>query len=95
VVVGSVVAALLMWKVGVRLGPANPTAAAAKAADNTRLQGNLTVSGHSPFVIWPLVSVLVLSLVYFVWPGARATDPEPPPTDPQPAEEQISEAPRG
>jgi hypothetical protein len=95
VVVGSTLAALLMWKVGVRLGPASPTVAAAKAADNTRLQGNLSVSGHSPFVIWPMVSVLVLALVFFVWPGARATDPEPPPTDPQPAEHQISEAPRG
>jgi hypothetical protein len=37
----------------------------------------------------------VLALVFFALPGAHPTDPEPPPTGPQPAEEEVSEAPRG
>jgi hypothetical protein len=95
VVLGSAIAALLMWKVGVRLGPDDPAAAAAKAADNTPLQGNLVVSGRSPYLIWPMTSLFVLALVFFAWPGARPADPEPPPTDPQPAEAKVSEVPRG
>ncbi len=96
VVLGSAIAALLMWKVGVRLGPADPKAAAATAADGTMLSGNLVVSGRTPFLIWPMTSLFVLALVFFAWPGAHGTDPgPPPPTDPQHAEAEVSEAPRG
>ncbi len=95
VVLGSTIAALLMWKVGVRVGPADPKAAAATAADGTRLSGNLAVSGRSPFLIWPMTSLFVLALVFFAWPGANSVDPEPPPADPQPAEAEVSEAPHG
>lgn len=95
VVLGSALAALLMWKVGVRLGPSDPAKAAAKAADDTLLQGNLVVSGRTPYLIWPMTSLFVLALVFFAFPGARPGAAEPPPTDPQPAEEQVAEAPRG
>lgn len=94
VAVGSAIAALLMWKVGVRLGPADPTPAAAKAADNTLLPGNLVVSGRSPYLIWPMTSLFVLALVFFAWPRARCSEPDLPPPDPQPAEAEVSEAPR-
>jgi hypothetical protein len=95
VLVGSAIAALLMWKVGVRLGPADPKAAAAAAADGTRLPGQLAVSGRSPYLVWPMVSLFVLSLVFFAWPGARRRDDEPDTTDSQPSEAPVSEAPRG
>lgn len=95
VVLGSAIAALLMWKVGVLLGPADPKTAAATAADGTLLPGNLAVSGRSPYLVWPMMSLFVLALVFFALPGAHPTDPEPPPTGPQPAEEEVSEAPRG
>jgi hypothetical protein len=94
VVLGSTIAALLMWKVGVRLGPADPKAAAATAADNTLLPGNLAVSGRSPYLIWPMTSLFVLALVFFAWPGSRSPDPDPP-SDPQHSEAEVSEAPHG
>jgi hypothetical protein len=95
VAIGSTIAALLMWKVGVRLGPSDPKAAAATAADNTLLPGSLAVSGRSPYLIWPMTSLFVLALVFFAWPGARAADPDPPTSDPQHTEAGVSEAPRG
>jgi hypothetical protein len=69
VVVGSAIAAGVMWKTGVTLGPADPTAVAAHAANGTKVSGPLQVSGHSPYLVWPMASLLVLSLVFFGSPG--------------------------
>lgn len=95
VLVGSSVAAIVMWKVGVRLGPADPAHAAAHAADGTKLPGQLAVSGHSPYLIWPMVSLFVLALVFFAWPGSRSDSSEPGTIEPQPSEAAVSPAPRG
>jgi hypothetical protein len=95
VVLGSTLAALLMWKVGVRLGPGDPKAAAATAPDNTLLPGSLAVSGRSPYLIWPMTSLFVLALVFFAWPGARAADADAQPHDPEHTEAEVSEAPHG
>ncbi|MGA8248072.1 MAG: hypothetical protein WB797_14310 [Nocardioides sp.] len=95
VVLGSTTAALLMWKVGVHVGPADPKAAAATAADNTLLPGSLAVSGRSPYLIWPMTSLFVLALVFFAWPGARPADPDPPAGEPHHTEAQVTDAPRG
>lgn len=71
VLVGSVLAALLMRLVGGWLGPADPITLAKTAANNTRVPGNLTVSGHTAYAVWPMVSLFVLALVFFAWPGAE------------------------
>jgi hypothetical protein len=93
VLVGSSVAAIVMWKVGLRLGPADPATAAAHAADGTKLPGQLVVSGRSPYLIWPMVSLFVLALVFFAWPGSRPGPSEPDTIEPQPTEADVSPAP--
>ncbi|HET7431058.1 MAG TPA: hypothetical protein VFJ89_06090 [Nocardioides sp.] len=71
VAVGSVLAAVVMRLVGGWLGPADPMTVAATAANNTRVPGNLTISGHTAYLVWPMVSLFVLALVFFAWPGAE------------------------
>ncbi len=71
VIVGSLAAAYTMHEVGVALGPADPAKLAAVAADGTRLAGRLEVNGKTPYLVWPMVSLFVLSLVFFAAPAAR------------------------
>jgi hypothetical protein len=73
VLLGSALAAALMWRVGTLLGPTDPAAVAAHTAGRTTVPGNLTVVGKSPYLIWPMVSLFVLALVYFAWPASFAT----------------------
>lgn len=73
VVVGSVLAAALMWRVGTLLGPADPAGVAAHTTGRATVSGNLTVAGRSPYLIWPMVSLFVVALVYFAWPASFAT----------------------
>jgi hypothetical protein len=70
VLVGSCVAAALMRYVGGRLGPDDPLSVA-KPTGTEVLPGQLDVHGFTPYLIWPMVSLLVLSLVFFAWPGRR------------------------
>ena len=83
VTLGSLAAAYTMHTVGVALGPADPTALAKTAADGTHVSAQLVVNGKSPYLVWPMVSLFVLALVFFAWPGAlrrpspRATATEP------------------
>ena len=72
VVLGSAIAAAVMWRVGTQLGPGDPAGVAAHTAGRTTVAGNLTVAGKSPFLIWPMVSLFVLALVYFAWPASFA-----------------------
>jgi hypothetical protein len=72
VIVGSTIAAALMWRVGTVLGPDDPAGLAARTAARTTVQGNLTVAGKSPYLIWPMTSLFVLALVYFAWPASFA-----------------------
>ncbi len=74
VLVGSSLAAVLMRQVGIALGPGNPATAAAHAADGTRLQGQLAVSGSSPYLVWPMLSLFVTALVFFSWPGPARSE---------------------
>ena len=92
VLVGSVLAALLMRLVGGWLGPADPTSLAATAADNTEVPGSLVVTGRTAYLVWPVVSLFVLALVFFAWPGS-----EPAPSydeTPDPAEAGVPDAER-
>lgn len=69
VVVGSAVAAALMWRVGTLLGPPDPASLAAHTSGRTTAPGALTVAGRSPYLVWPTASLFVLALVYFAWPA--------------------------
>jgi hypothetical protein len=71
VVAGSGLAAYAMYRVGTSLGPGDPIAAAAHAANDTTLHGRLDVKGRTAFLVWPMVSLFVLALVFFAWPGRR------------------------
>jgi hypothetical protein len=63
VVVGSALAAWVMLRVGVALGPADPQDLAASADEGTRLPAQLQVSGRSPFIAFPLGALVGLVIV--------------------------------
>jgi len=70
IVVGSAIAAALMWRVGTLLGPGDPASLAAHTAKRTSVPGPLSVEGKSPYLIWPMTSLFVLALVFFARPGS-------------------------
>ncbi|HET7071762.1 MAG TPA: hypothetical protein VFI40_13120 [Nocardioides sp.] len=72
VILGSVLAAAVMWRVGTLLGPADPATIAAHTQGRQVVHGELTVAGRTPYLVWPMTSLFVLAVVYFTWPGARA-----------------------
>ena len=90
VIVGSLAAAYTMHAVGVALGPADPMKLAAVAADGTRVSGQLEVNGKTPYLVWPMVSLFVLSLVFFAAPAARSRRARDD-TSTEPAEADVSE----
>jgi hypothetical protein len=65
VVAGSALAAWVMLRVGYSLGPGDPQAAAATAADGTPIPAELTVPGKSPFLAFPASALLALVVVFF------------------------------
>jgi hypothetical protein len=66
--VGSVLAAWLMLKVGERLGPADPQDLAKSAEDGTHLASALRVTGPSPLLALPFGTLAALALVFTVFP---------------------------
>jgi DivIVA domain-containing protein len=68
-----------LWQVGTLLAPGDAPSVAAHAATGTHVIGQLKVAGKSPYLAWPMASLLVLALVYFAWPGSfvqpRHADP--------------------
>ena len=70
VTAGSVLAAFLAYRLGVHLGPPDPQVAAAAADDGTRLPGELTLPGTSPFLAWPVGALAGLGLTYLLTSGA-------------------------
>jgi hypothetical protein len=78
VTVGSALAAFVMWEVGVSRGPSDPKVLAKTAADGTHLSGTLHVSGHSPYLVWPMTALFVLALVFFAWQRRSATQRDDP-----------------
>jgi hypothetical protein len=90
VIVGSLAAAYTMHAVGVSLGPADPEKLAAVTADGTRVSGQLVVNGKTPYLVWPMVSLFVLSLVFFAAPAVRSRR-EHGDTSTEPSEADVSE----
>ncbi|MCW2795441.1 hypothetical protein [Nocardioides sp.] len=64
VVVGAVLAAWLMWQVGVHSNPVDPHEAATTAKDGTKLVGDLHVTGKAPFVAFPVGALSALIVVF-------------------------------
>lgn len=85
VAVGSALAAWLMLRVGVALGPPDPQTIAATADDGTRLPAQLEVSGWSPFIAFPVGALLGLVIV-LIGLGPRH------PGHPQPRELEVDDA---
>ena len=88
VLLGSGLAAWLMYAVGHRLGPPDPRVLAMAAADYDPLPSDLRIDAHgptmsigalhltlptSPFLAFPLGAVMGLALVYFVF-GRRGSN---------------------
>jgi hypothetical protein len=69
VIVGSAIGAALMWRVGTQLGPTDPASIAAHTSGHTTVPGDLSITGKSPFLVWPMTSLFVLAMIYFAWPG--------------------------
>lgn len=72
VAAGSVLAAVICYRLGLALGPPDPAGLARNAADGTIIQGDLAIKQHSPFVVWPLGSLIGLTMVYFLTSGVSA-----------------------
>jgi hypothetical protein len=75
VLVGSVVAAYLMLRLGQHLGPADPHDLAKTAADGTRLRGALRVDSWPPRAAFPFGALVGLSVVFT---ASVARSPSPP-----------------
>lgn len=71
VLLGSALATLVMWRVGLELSPADPRALAETAADGDRLPGRIDVSGLSPFLMLPATALAGLALTYALVPRRR------------------------
>jgi uncharacterized membrane protein YeaQ/YmgE (transglycosylase-associated protein family) len=63
-VVGSLLAGWVMYRVGVALAPPSPDLLARTAREGARLPGTLRVSGASPFLALPAGSLLGLIVVF-------------------------------
>lgn len=97
VTLGSGLAAVVMREVGISRGPVDPTTLAASAAEGDHLPGALDVSGFSPYLVWPMASLLVLAVVFFAWPrspDARSSGRDHLETD-DPTEHSMPEGSRG
>jgi hypothetical protein len=83
VIIGSVLAAYLMLRVGTHLSPPDPHALAKTAADGTELEGALRVRGWPPRGAFTFGALVGLAVVYAVSVTRTPTDPPAdPPTDP-------------
>ena len=57
VIVTTLVAAVIAWRVGIALGPVGPQAAVDPSVGE-RLPSKLAIDGVAPFVVWPTFGVL-------------------------------------
>jgi hypothetical protein len=72
VLVGSLLAGWLMYRVGLAVGPPDPHPLAETARNGSHLPGELVVSGWSPFVAFPSGALVGLLVVFFGLSGRRA-----------------------
>lgn len=65
---GSVLAALVAWRIGVELGPSDPRTVTG-AAVGDHLPARLAVDGLAPFLVWPMFGLA--GLIAATWVGQR------------------------
>lgn len=63
---GAVLASLIAYRLGIHLGPVDPTSLETAATTGTALPADLSIEGVSPFVAWPLGALLGLSVTYLL-----------------------------
>jgi hypothetical protein len=69
VLAGSLLAAWLMLVVGLHGAAPDPQAAAAHAADGTRLAGTLSRPGRAALLVWPLAAVIPVGAAFLLLAG--------------------------
>ena len=72
IIVGSVLAAYLMWVVGVALGPPDPHTIARTADDFDPIPADLSVHGKSAWLAFPLGALVSAAAVFFLYPRRRS-----------------------
>jgi hypothetical protein len=72
IIVGSVLAAYLMWVVGSALGPPDPHAIARTADDLDPIPADLSVHGKSPWLAFPLGALVSAAAVLFLFSRRRS-----------------------
>lgn len=72
VVAGSVLAAVVCYRIGLALGAPDPASVARGAADGTIIPADLAIDQRGPFVVWPLGSLIGLTMVYLLTSGVSA-----------------------
>lgn len=72
VALGSALAAFVCYRVGLALGPADPSDAARSAGDGTVLTGSLAIDQLAPFVALPLLALVGLAFTYMLTTTASA-----------------------
>jgi hypothetical protein len=56
-----------MLRVGLQLSPTDPEVLAKTVEDGTKLPGRVSLEGgHSPYLVWPLASLIALMLLNFL-----------------------------
>lgn len=71
VVVTTLVAAVIAWRVGVELGPVGPQGAVDPGVGD-RLPSKLAIDGISPFVVWPIFGVI--GVLISMWMSKESDD---------------------
>lgn len=79
VALGSVAAAVVMWRVGMLGNPADPVQLARHAADGTRLSSRLHLANAVPLIAYPLGALGALAAVFLT----TARPPEAPVEKPE------------
>ncbi|MFY0405797.1 hypothetical protein [Solicola sp. PLA-1-18] len=59
----SSLASLVTWRLGVLLGPADPTGTFSGLADGTRVPGAMELDAHGALLVWPVATLLGVVLV--------------------------------
>lgn len=72
VVVVTAIAAVIAWRLGVALGPADPATATGVSVGD-RIPAQLKVDGLAPFLVWPIAGLLGLIATV----GLSRTESEP------------------
>lgn len=73
VIVATLVAAVIAWRIGVTLGPPEP-ASVTGAAQGEKLPAELAVDGIAPFLAWPIFGLL--GMLWATWWAQRGQDVE-------------------